>query len=141
MTRTKVSKAPLLLGGAAVLAVLAFMATAGGEDQELPQNTSVHCKGDAAEVEFGADLRTSRPIRVRYWTTGTPVIAHDIKADSWRTVDPALPCGTTAHLTVIPADGWGGDTHCWIEVNGRGAVEQRTRLRAECSVSVTLIAS
>lgn len=142
MTQTKRRIMPLALTVVLVLGAL-FMARQLTDDGDpLPSVTSYQCRGKTVEVEFGADLGPrARPVRIRYWVQGGTPRAHDLKVDWWTTVDPALPCPATAHLTVNPADVWGGNTECWISVNGNRLVEMYTRQRRECSVTVKLIAS
>lgn len=141
MTRTRVSKFPLLLGGAAVIAVVAFMATAGGDDKSLPRDTSSHCGGRTAEVEMGAQMNKNRPVKMRWWVSGSnhPPATWEGTTDYWETADPKMPCDTTLQFVVSPGDVWGGDTHCWVSVNGRDVAESRVRLRENCHLIVRLI--
>ena len=121
-----------------VVLVLAVGSIAVHSRKSLPSDVAARCNGFVAEVEFGALMGRSRPVRIRYRISADPPVMYEVTADSWLSVDPALPCPTTARLTVNAGDVWGGDTECWIEVNEVRVVEMQTRRREQCNVVVRL---
>lgn len=140
--RTRSRTLPTLLAASVVLAAGAlFMAVAGGEGEPLPNAASRRCRDKVAEVEYGADMGSkARPVKIRHWRQGKPPVSYDLTTDWWTAIDQVVPCPAVVRLTVSSGDVWGGDTECWISVDGTRVVEARTRLRAVCSVTVKLVA-
>lgn len=98
------------------------------------------CDHRTVEVALRVDLGRQRPVEIEYKLPGDPPVKHRINADTWVTVDEAFECPGTARVTVHARDAFGGNTSCWIEVDGRKVIGQSTRKRETCSVTAQLVA-
>jgi hypothetical protein len=138
-TKTRLLTVPRVVVGLVVLFGLGALVIGRAESEGLPTTTSYRCGSGTVEVTFGADMgRRSRPVEIRYRTDDIQFKTVEVTADYWITVDPSVPCPSSAKLAVTAKDVWGGQTECWIEINGTRVVERRTRRTEDCAVAVKL---
>lgn len=134
--RTAVIGTLAVLAGAALLVQLRPFEDPEEKNERL---TSYRCERQYPKVELRADMGRKRRVDIEYKTPSGPPKTERVNSYTWTGVLQSFECPGTVRLTVKHADAFGGDTRCWIVVDGVVVIDRNTRNREVCSVTAHLV--